>query len=361
LLVSTMGGTLVPDGGSNLLWVLLMLWLTIISWLFAPFIFNPYQFSFKYFRDDVASLRGFFVADGSRKWVEWYETTQLKPGVGLRVTIMDIFYWLFIIGVWFTSVGAKMHIFETLFPSEQLSVIFANLPPIICTTSISAIAAALEPCLGFIHGRDSRAAPSFHLVVAAPTCALCLVFETFATVWFLIDISWWKSVVTVIILKYFFMSMLLSLVEGLVSLRWIRTGYFRAFFRLWLYSHRMAMDLVVSLLIFCTTLPLVAFDYCREQVCKGYSIHNMLVFRSPGAAMFRGASKPSRTFTAPTEEDCAVGPDELAMSSRNMAAMLKRSQATIQSDEQDTDATEEPEKEPSDSRAKIEITKMKRK
>lgn len=66
---------------------------TAVSWLFAPFLFNPYQFASKYFGDDLRKWCGFFFLNGGTAWEEWYTKAQLHPGSGVRASIVDVISW----------------------------------------------------------------------------------------------------------------------------------------------------------------------------------------------------------------------------------------------------------------------------
>jgi len=310
---------------SNPFWAQLMLWLTITSWLFAPFIFNPYQFANKYLLDDVSSLTTFFAANGGAKWKTWYETTQLRQGKGLRVTIIDILYWLFVVTVWYTSVGAKMHTYNTLFPSDIVGQVTPQLPPIILSTLFAAVAAALEPKYGKVRSNDAEAKPTFNMAWVAPTCAVLSLAETWFSVAFLMNIKWWKTCVAALILKYFFLSMALAIAESMVGLGWCSARYTSSFARLWLYGHRMSMDMAVTTLIFCPLLPAFAFDYLRENVCqiKGKSLHNLLVFRSPGQAMVRREAEEAHTESQLQSEADAEDLSMSMMNSTQIADLLR--------------------------------------
>lgn len=304
IFILMMGGA---STSASLFWVFLMLALTIISWLYAPFIFNPYQFSHRYFRTDIASLREFFLDKGAKSWTEWYERTQLYQTKGLRVTVSDIFYWLFLICVWYTTVGAKMHVYYTLIPGDIWQVL-PILPPMIVSFIGTAIAAATEPNCGGEY--TAGAAPTFHLAIVAPVIALVDTVEALSSLGFLISIGWWRTVVAALLLKYFLLSWFLLIVESMVGLGWCPKGYFRAWARLWLYSHRMAMDLVVSCLIFCTLSPIVLFDKGRHAVCKSCSFHNLIVFRDPGQAMY--TVQPTVQEEKKPHVDIEAGADDLS-------------------------------------------------
>lgn len=315
ILVFLVGGAGNEGDTVSLFWFLLMLVMTIISWLYAPYIFNPYQFSFKYFRTDVKSLHEFFFADGGMKWKEWYEKTQLGMTKGIRVTINDILYWFFLIAAWYTTVGAKMHVYSTLIPNGEIWQILPVLPPVILSTIAATIGAFLEPCFGKQYGRDPRAARSFHMAYVAPVIAFLDVIEVVGTLFFVLLIDWRRTFAASLILKYFFLSLWLGIIESFLGLGW-SGSYLESYMRLYLYGHRMAMDLLVSCFIFCTIQPMVAFDRIRHQMCKGCSLHNMIVFRNPGQAMFRAgdavgvAEDAARDATRPLV-DCEASPEAL--------------------------------------------------
>merc|ERR1712054_186259 len=55
---------------SSLSWWCFCVLLTVAAWLFAPAIFNPYQFAFKYFKTDVKDIFDFFCVDSGKNWME---------------------------------------------------------------------------------------------------------------------------------------------------------------------------------------------------------------------------------------------------------------------------------------------------
>jgi len=266
---------------SGLLWWWFMLGITIVSWLFAPFIFNPYQYARRYFRKDVASLQRFFLSEGGGPWSAWYEKTQLKRGTGLRVTVFDIFYWLFLITAWYTTLGAKTHIYVTIFPGYLWRTL-PVLPPVFLSLLVTAIGACVEPCAGTRYGQDFRAAPLLHIGPTAVICVLLDLIETIGGLAFAISARWWKTFVAGLLLKYCLLSLLLSCAECLLRLGWCPAGFIQAHMRLWVYGHRMAMDMAVSGLIFCSLSPLVLVDAVRDSLRINCSLHNILIFRNAG-------------------------------------------------------------------------------
>lgn len=55
------GALMNSSPGSDATWIWLSLGLTVSSWLFAPFIFNPYQFDAGHFCEDARCLLAFFL------------------------------------------------------------------------------------------------------------------------------------------------------------------------------------------------------------------------------------------------------------------------------------------------------------
>merc|ERR1712038_2095943 len=65
LLVLLAGGN--ADAGDHkyhMVWTWIVLGLTIVAWLYAPFIFNPYMFNAEAFFKDIRAWWGFFLCPG---------------------------------------------------------------------------------------------------------------------------------------------------------------------------------------------------------------------------------------------------------------------------------------------------------
>jgi len=276
VLVVIMGGS-----GSDLKWWWLCLGLTIVSWLYAPFIFNPYQFAHRFFRGDIQSIKDFFYKEGGSKWEAWYERTQLRRGTGLRVSIFDLLYWFFMISTFYTAVNAKLNIHAVLFPNVPLRQL-PLLPPVFPSLLAAAVGACIEPRFGQKRSLQPGAANLLHLLSAASIIPVLNLLEVILGLIPLASVHWWKACGAALILKYFLLSLLLICAEQMLRLNCCRWGYLRALLRLWLYGHRMAMDILVSSLIFWTLAPFVLFDRARDMVCTGCSVHHLLVFRNAG-------------------------------------------------------------------------------
>lgn len=106
--------------------------LTVISWLYTPYIFNPYQF----FHEDYWDMRhwwNFFFKEGGRQWFEWYTEKQLQPMSGVRVTPSDLFIWIIFVFSWYTVLITKVHLLSVVLPSTVLVLgtnVLAVVPPI---------------------------------------------------------------------------------------------------------------------------------------------------------------------------------------------------------------------------------------
>ena len=68
--------------------------ITIISWLYGPFLFNPYQFSLTPVTEDLASWMAFFWGNAGEHWVDWYRYTQLFKRGGFRDAISAQLTWV---------------------------------------------------------------------------------------------------------------------------------------------------------------------------------------------------------------------------------------------------------------------------
>lgn len=218
-------------------------------------------------------------------WAAWYEKTQLRRGTGLRVTIFDIFYYLFVISAWYTGLNVKLQAYGAIYPGTVWQVL-PKLPPVFASAIVTAILAALEPTFGRNRssvGRGSgHVAPTLHLTKVGGVCAVLTVCELFGGTVFLAMVGWSKSFVSALILKCCLLSLILSCVENVLRLDWCPCDSFRAFLRLWLYGHRVARDLAVSGFIFTFLSLPVLFDRIRSSLCAGCSLHHLLIFRDVG-------------------------------------------------------------------------------
>mmetsp|Transcript_61921 Transcript_61921/g.164550 ORF Transcript_61921/g.164550 Transcript_61921/m.164550 type:complete len:2073 (-) Transcript_61921:147-6365(-) len=107
IIVFCVGGLDIDDKES-LSWLGLVLALTIVSWLYTPYIFNPYQFAFDEWWD-FRHWREFFFKENGRQWFEWYQDMQLKPMSGLRSTPGNVLLNLLFLGSWWVVINRKTH------------------------------------------------------------------------------------------------------------------------------------------------------------------------------------------------------------------------------------------------------------
>merc|ERR1719362_238785 len=202
------------------------------------------------------------------------------------------------ISAWYTTVNAKLGTHSVLFPKVPLRQ-SPLLPPVFLSLVAAAIGAAIEPKVGRKRSINPGAANLLHLLSMAGIIPVLDLVEVVLGLIPLASVHWWKACGAALILKYCLLSMLLSCAEQMLRLNWCRCGYPRALLRLWLYGHRMAMDILVSSLIFWTLAPLVLFDRVRDMLCTNCSLHHLLVFRDPGQLARDGQALGERDLSLP--------------------------------------------------------------
>mmetsp|Transcript_34276 Transcript_34276/g.80110 ORF Transcript_34276/g.80110 Transcript_34276/m.80110 type:complete len:2155 (+) Transcript_34276:54-6518(+) len=286
LLALIAGGVKSTD--SELAVWLAVLLLCIVSWLWTPFIFNPCQFDPAHFTKDWTDIWSFFTRRRGQQWEEWYETKQLRKGTGIRATVLDVLYWCFLISVWFSAVDAKVQHYDMLLPASLWRWL-PKCPPGILTFVGCFFAALLEPKLGDKRGPFDGEAKTYHLAIVAVVVMLVdLGMSAFSLMTLLVS-GWWKTITAALCLKYCLLSFLLSFAEALLTLQWCsRTclAWIPATLRLWVYSHRMAMDMITCVVIFVPLTFFVAISKIRRCLGIRCSISNLIVYRDSGA---RGA------------------------------------------------------------------------
>jgi len=135
-------------------YVMASLVLTIISWLYAPFIFNPYQFVSRHFMRDLRAMAAFFLEDSGRHWVEWYDRTQLKPGLGFQ-TIDDILFVgvAFFLAAWYGSLNLKIEAMASIYTElgstgRTLLYVYSLLPPMFGSLIYCCLVVLFESLMG---------------------------------------------------------------------------------------------------------------------------------------------------------------------------------------------------------------------
>eukprot|EP00931_Biecheleriopsis_adriatica_P039465 TRINITY_DN22569_c0_g2_i1.p1 TRINITY_DN22569_c0_g2~~TRINITY_DN22569_c0_g2_i1.p1 ORF type:complete len:2009 (+),score=358.66 TRINITY_DN22569_c0_g2_i1:92-6118(+) len=144
------------DYAGQLWWVFFCFAMTIASWLWGPFLFNPYQFVWKHFCEDFRCLVAFFLEDSGRHWVEWYDRTQLKPRSGrggLHRSMVDITFVIaiFFLAAWYAMINTKIEAI-TLAYSGALRSNFLHaamlVPPIMSSAVYCVFAVIFETVVG---------------------------------------------------------------------------------------------------------------------------------------------------------------------------------------------------------------------
>merc|ERR1719382_397751 len=146
--VVTAGG-IPSDALPALTWTFVSCALVLIAWLYGPFIFNPYQFEFRYFLEDARALCAFFLENNGSNWLEWYSRTQLKAGHGLQKTVVDItfFGFVFVVAAWYVTVTVKVELLASLFSEYEgyvLLYLFLLLPPVFASFGFCLCVVVLE-------------------------------------------------------------------------------------------------------------------------------------------------------------------------------------------------------------------------
>jgi len=293
----------------------LFIGLTIFSWLYAPFLFNPYQFSRRYFREDLRNWCAFFFMDGSRHWTEWFNRTQLKPRRGFRQSVWDIkaFLALFALVISFSVLHAKYHIFWSLYftPNADSLRVFAPYPPIFLSTLYCIVEVLLECCLlrtckphsssvralgGSVcegsqgqepekaHGlRDSpgEVAAKIPLVISALLVVVLEVLEMIAPIYAMHREGWHKAFIAGIILKSVVFSLVLFMAEGVLKSRYFnRVGLLSKPVDVFVHANRLAKDIFVATFLFCTLSVGVLLNTLNEALCPTFNMHQLLVYRA---------------------------------------------------------------------------------
>jgi hypothetical protein len=147
------GALMSSSPGSDATWIWLSLGLTVSSWLFAPFIFNPYQFDAGHFCEDARCLLAFFWEESGKRWADWYERTQLKPNSGANFSAVDLKFFLgfFFLVATFESVNLKLEAFSMIYTEmsnlhERTMAVL--LPPWCASLVYCSIAVIVERLLG---------------------------------------------------------------------------------------------------------------------------------------------------------------------------------------------------------------------
>ncbi|CAE8688421.1 unnamed protein product [Polarella glacialis] len=153
VLILVSGGTV--NTGPQLIGMMISLWLVSVSWLFAPFIFNPYQFRASCFTHDLKAWFRFFFDDYGNVWKKWYMQDQVKPRRGFRATILDLSFFieLFWVLCCFVSLNAKTAFLIQVSESWRRIYVLMLMPPIFLPLIFCIGAACCGACLRRCRGR----------------------------------------------------------------------------------------------------------------------------------------------------------------------------------------------------------------
>jgi len=149
------------------------------------------------------------------------------------------------------------------------------------------------------------------LAFSALVVALLDVAEAVTALYFFYWVGWSKAFLAGLILKWSLMNLCLFLSESM-----LRSSRCVSIFSLplhhWVRAHRMARDMLVSLIIALPQLPLVALNSLNDYVCPGCSAHQLLIYRDPGSV-----EREEKVFDLDGEADVemAAAPESEVMAS----------------------------------------------
>jgi len=320
-LVLVTGGTAALSCG----WVWCSVGLTAISWLFAPFVFNPYQFVSHHFMEDLRCLIAFFVEDNGRHWKEWYDHAQAKPDDRLGVSLLVPS--LFLIALC-TTINFKLRAFAVLF-SESLSKTalhaLMHSPPVSLSLFYCLFVVIAESWVGMLSrtrasacgdaparssadeeaphtgsvdhmvgpARPPRAMSFRRKCVEALGCSLSIPLALSSLLVMVLDgteallalrlfmvSGWSRTVIAGLLLKWGLLQLCLLLCESFLCTKCC--GGFTRLLQLWVQAHRMARDALTSSLVILAMVPFVLLNRLNDCLCPGYSMHQLLLYRDPG-------------------------------------------------------------------------------
>ncbi|CAJ1438265.1 unnamed protein product [Effrenium voratum] len=342
------------DSAKGLAFTWLAIGITIASWLYGPFVFNPYQFDLDEVKGDMRAWIGFFIEDSGKWWVDNYQKTQLKPLKGFRESVMGVNFLIsiFCLAVWFAILTHKLHLLSVIYnayPSVETLSIWSLIPPIGLAILYCVVISVAEEILGcpravappakpnkkravelegsgsesssededgepgpeegvpmhdramdtVIHraGSDDEEERGCRLPEAVPLSVSALLVTALQIIEAIIPIfasfspihgegqgtGWSKTFIAGLILKYLLYEIILFLSEGILRSRCFdRVGGCLQFLTLWVHANRMFRDMFISGFIMVTLLPFVLFESVNAMLCRGCSLHNLLVYRDPG-------------------------------------------------------------------------------
>ncbi|CAJ1393426.1 unnamed protein product [Effrenium voratum] len=271
--------------------------LTIISWLYAPFVFNPHQFARRHIMEDRRVLCQFFFQNWGSGWIRWYEEFQLKPRVGLSISMLDFNFLVVFLGisVWFAVVNHKVSMMQVIFSTHTWMKEVAALtllPPIFTSLVMCLLCSsccALTRCLRRICKKSDPTWELLRKLLPIMTLVVVLleVLEAAACLEILRTTARWKDYIAGLMLKYLLLEVVIFLAEGLLRSRCARSGACRPDKGLqtlyfWVLSNRMFRDMLTSTVILVPLLLLSFVNSLLRRCCRTFDAHEFLIYRSSG-------------------------------------------------------------------------------
>jgi len=250
---------------TELFWWCVALALTIASWLFAPFIYNPYQYKSDQWACDLCDWLEYF--SGSRfsclekhdpvqlkrkrslqqqrvreqtgqgeasspddykpskslqcDWNTWYLKTVLKPATGIRTAAGSILVWTVYMASWYTVLNSKVHIIKTVLTPAWglLTQLLPLIPPVVlsyvaCVWAVHANHDLTRSRPAAQEADASRASSAkWHKFQLALLIVLLDVGEGVGGLFCFIQFEWYKGLLAGVMLKYAWLSMLCLFAE----------------------------------------------------------------------------------------------------------------------------------------------------
>jgi len=297
LLLSAVVATLLGGFAGGFAWT--FIGLTVFSWLYAPFLFNPYQFSRCYFLDDLRSWWAFFFRQGSSHWIEWFDRTQLRPRRGFRHSVWDIKALLgyFALAVWFSIVNQKLGLYQHIYIPDsdgwrgQIALYrqaLAVCPPVVLSVAYCLVVALLEgiaSCCRWAMTPKAQLKQKRCTVIPLPLSALVVVAlevaEAFLPFYEIEERGWRRTFVAALVLKFLLFGLCLFLAEGVLKREYFgRLGWCGRPLDLFVHANRLARDLAISTLLFWTLAVGVLLNTINEACCPSFNLHQLLIYRA---------------------------------------------------------------------------------
>lgn len=295
LLVVAAGG--MADAGEysrQLIWMWVALALQIVSWLLAPFIFNPYQFVYKEYIRDLRSWWAFFTEEGGKHWQHWYEKTELKIKGGCRSSFSIVFILTcFFLLTWHWTVMLKVEALASIYSKSDMVAamrVLTLLPPIASSLVYCMFASCFSEDESIPDERDlergrlpKACIKEVPLGMSALAVLILDAFEATFILYSFYSVGWLKAFAAGMILKYSVLSCCVNLAEDATRLQCFNeNGRLGKILVIWVRAHRMCRDLLTSSLILLALVPLVMLTSLNSSACPGCSAHNLLLYRDPG-------------------------------------------------------------------------------